>query len=279
MSCEKCYDRGYYIAETGGPQSQRALSLCECVRERCRCNGEFPYLYYQNHIAIQCECAHFRNKFAQVARAYQLANIPKKYQFKYLPDFKAEPNTPLENVKTIANYMIKDYLPSATRTGLFLCGGVGNGKTLLCCIILNELIFHYAISARYMNLSYQYFHRIRDTFTEGSETYGKAMSFMEDFVNQNLLLIDDMGVQRNTDWEMEMLYNLIDRRYQEERITLITTNQNLEQMKDLFDGRIFSRIKEMCTIVELQAGDYRESLATKTFTIKDDHEPLKRKKK
>ena len=56
-----------------------------------------------------------------------------------------------------------------------------------------------------------------------------------------------------------MLYNLIDSRYSEERITIITSNSNITDYKKVANGRVYSRILEMCKIIHVNLPDYRES--------------------
>ena len=71
------------------------------------------------------------------------------------------------------------------------------------------------------------------------------------------LLLDDFGVQRDTPWEQEMLYDLIDARYGGEKFTIVTTNQGLPEVQQLFGGRIYSRLAEMCHLLEMDGMDYR----------------------
>ena len=72
------------------------------------------------------------------------------------------------------------------------------------------------------------------------------------------LVLDDFGVQRGSEWEMEVLYDLVDARYGDEGFTIVTTNQPLEEIRQLSGGRIYSRLAEMCYTVELAGGDYRQ---------------------
>ena len=75
----------------------------------------------------------------------------------------------------------------------------------------------------------------------------------------DVLVIDDFGVQRDSAWEQETLYNLIDARYEGEKFTIITSNNNPEKtLKELSEGRILSRLREMCRILELSGEDNRE---------------------
>lgn len=213
-----------------------------------------------------CACAAYRKKFTRVKLAFQNAGIPQKYQYKFLNDFKYDHHSTLENIYKVAYTHVNDYKPGKSIKGIFLWGNTGNGKTLLSCIILNELIFYHGIRGQYMNLSFQFYNKLRDTYSEESRDYGRTYQFLQEFIDQEFLLIDDLGVQRNTDWEQEMLYNLIDRRYQEERATFITTNQHIDTVKKLFEGRIYSRIIEMCTLIQVDAPDFRETLMSNFST-------------
>ena len=74
------------------------------------------------------------------------------------------------------------------------------------------------------------------------------------------LILDDFGVQRGTEWEMEMLYDLVDARYGDERYTVITTNKPVEEIKALSNGRIYSRLVEMCQMIPMDGLDYRSHM-------------------
>ena len=86
----------------------------------------------------------------------------------------------------------------------------------------------------------------------------RAIPILEALGNVPFLVIDDLGVQRDTDWEVEMLYNLVDARYTGQLLTFVTTNKNVEELKGLADGRIYSRFLEMCYIIHVQGSDYRQ---------------------
>ena len=146
------------------------------------------------------------------------------------------------------------------KKGYYFWGPAGSGKTLLAAIILQELMLKYAHRGRFVDLSRQFFLRLKRSFDESDESYGSAGRILDDLVTVPFLVIDDFGVQRNTEWESETLYNLIDSRYSEERITIVTSNCNIGDYKKIAQGRIYSRILEMCKIIHVDLPDYRESL-------------------
>ena len=74
------------------------------------------------------------------------------------------------------------------------------------------------------------------------------------------LVLDDLGTQSSKAWVDEMLYHLIDSRYCENRFTIVTTNQPIEEMKEVARGRLFSRLSEMCHVLEMAGPDYRQHM-------------------
>lgn len=70
----------------------------------------------------------------------------------------------------------------------------------------------------------------------------------------SLLIIDDLGVERNTEYAVENVFNVIDRRYRSEKPLIITTNLKLDTLLDektIDKKRIYDRILEMCVPVRL----------------------------
>ena len=141
---------------------------------------------------------------------------------------------------------------------MLLWGNPGNGKTLFAGIVLNELIFRTCRPGRFIGLSRKFFQTLRHTFDDDSPIRGQAVPILETLGAVPFLVIDDLGIQRDTEWEIEMLYNLIDARYADRRLTVVTTNKGLEDIKGLAQGRIYSRFLEMCRIIHVTAPDFRE---------------------
>ena len=118
----------------------------------------------------------------------------------------------------------------------------------------------YAIPGKFVDLSRQFFSRLKRSYDNSDELYGRGGQILDELIDIPFLVIDDFGVQRNTEWESEMLYNLIDSRYSDERITIITSNSDISEYKTVAKGRVYSRILEMCKIIHVDLPDYREKL-------------------
>ena len=77
----------------------------------------------------------------------------------------------------------------------------------------------------------------------------------------DLLVIDDLGVERNTEYAMEQMFTVIDGRYRSRKPMIITTNLKLEEIKnppDLAHARIYDRILEWCAPVLFSGRNFRE---------------------
>jgi DNA replication protein DnaC len=69
--------------------------------------------------------------------------------------------------------------------------------------------------------------------------------------------MDDLGVEKTSEWSMQTLYTITDWRYRELRQTLVTSNLTLDEIAGKVGDRIASRIAGMCKVVELKGKDRR----------------------
>lgn len=136
-------------------------------------------------------------------------------------------------------------------TGLLLCGSVGTGKSFLAAAIANELISQ-GTPCLMTNFS-----RI---ISRISEKFGGDQKYLDNLNRFDLLIIDDLGAERDSEYTWEKVMNVIDARYRAGLPLIVTTNLN---PKDLYDPsdirrqRVFSRLKEMCIFLEVNGADRR----------------------
>lgn len=136
-------------------------------------------------------------------------------------------------------------------TGLLLCGQVGTGKSFLAAAIANELISQ-GTPCLMTNFS-----RI---ISRISEKFGGDQKYLDDLNRFDLLIIDDLGAERDSDFTWEKVMNVIDARYRAGLPLIITTNLGPKDFTDRGDirrQRVFSRLKEMCVILEVNGSDRR----------------------
>lgn len=136
-------------------------------------------------------------------------------------------------------------------TGLLLCGQVGTGKSFLAACIANELI-NQGTPCLMTNFS-----RI---ISRVSEKFGGDQKYLDDLNRFDLLIIDDLGAERDTEFTWEKVMNVIDARYRAGLPLIITTNFEPKDFADRGDirrQRVFSRLKEMCILLEVKGADRR----------------------
>jgi DNA replication protein DnaC len=263
--CPSCQGRGVVFDSEVAVGRHGTLKLCTCVQELCRCGGQSPFQYWDEESRRQyCHCAARRRQLSRLGRLFSAADLPSRFRWKFRADFTWSAPGGGSGLRVARNVRpVLDYLGAVLedggepRRGYLLHGPPGTGKTLLACVILNELILHRGRPGRFLNLSRKYFQQLRDTYSAGSDQYGRTWQIMQELCEMPYLILDDFGVQRGTDWETEMLYDLVDARYADERLTVVTTNKPVAEIKQLSQGRIHSRLIEMCYIVDMEGDDYR----------------------
>lgn len=137
--------------------------------------------------------------------------------------------------------------------GLLLMGPVGTGKSFLAGCIANALLEQ---GERVMMTN---FSRILNELTNYQADKNQIV---QDLVDYPLLIIDDLGIERNSGFALEQVYNVIDSRYCKMKPLIVTTNMGLHEMReesqDIPHKRIYSRILEMCVPVYCGGADRRK---------------------
>lgn len=137
--------------------------------------------------------------------------------------------------------------------GLLLFGGVGTGKTYTAACIANELL------AQGLPVVMTSLVKLIDG---GADELCSRMPAID------LLILDDLGAERSTDYALEQIYNIVDSRYRAGLPVIYTTNLTLEELKhpsDLRYSRIYDRILERCFPVEFRGGSRRKAGAWRGF--------------
>lgn len=257
--CQFCEKTGIILNEHYQELGEAPLAPCpRCVVPTCKCNGEEPYYVYDNDQIQVCPCRETRLKIERIKSIYYNSGIDRRYLWKTFSDFKVQDNKLAGEAKNFA-YDIVNKFPHIDR-GLYLWGNPGTGKTLLSTIILTDIIRHHAVEGRFIKISRTFFNRLKATFNQTSETYGESSKIEKEYASVDVLVIDDFGVQRDSPWEQETLYNLVDARYEAKKFTIFTSNVDPNKaFRELSEGRVLSRIREMCRIMELSGKDFREA--------------------
>lgn len=141
--------------------------------------------------------------------------------------------------------------------GLIFHGPVGTGKSFTSACIANELLDS---STSVIMTS---FVKILQNIQKQDEAEYIAM-----LNSAKLLILDDLGTERNTDYALEKVYNIIDSRSRVSKPMVLTTNLSLDEMMDATDiryKRIYDRILETCYPVEISGYSFRMKSAAQRF--------------
>jgi DNA replication protein DnaC len=226
MACPQCDDTGWKPVDVDGV---RRVVRCDCWRERVG----------QTRLGD--------------------ANIPKRYQHCTLDNFLAY-NESLERAVAQAR-RLADAFPAAG-VGLFLEGQPGVGKTHLAVAVLRRIIESTAARGLFYDTR-ELLRLIRSTYDPSIRT--TEVEVLRPVLTADLLVLDDLGAEKTSEWVDETMNLIVNTRYSERRLTLFTSNypdipDDTDPNSLLFriGARMRSRLHEMCEFVVLDAADYRE---------------------
>jgi DNA replication protein DnaC len=239
--------------------------------------------------AVPCDCTGKDRTSRILARA----RIPTRYEhcdfdnfdtglYDTGPDFAAW-NRSLEQAKLVTEAFARDF-PIASDTGLLIVGPCGAGKTHLAVSALRQIVLR-----GHTGLFYDYRELLKEIQgSYNSESQTSELGVLEPVLTADVLLLDDLGATKPSPWAMETIGHILNTRYNEKRVTLLTTNYldtagsgpvpmpttrraqlpsgqavsaaREDSLTDRLGMRIRSRLYEMCRTVDLQAPDYRQKV-------------------
>lgn len=193
----------------------------------------------------------------------EAAQIPVRYRDDNFANFD-EQTPALVSAKRIAREFVDAY--PMVDSGLLFVGPAGRGKTHLACAILSELVATKGVSALYADFS-DLLLRIQTSFRPDADS--SKESVLTPYAEAELLVLDELGASKPHAWVLDVLYNLLNTRYNRKRITIATSNfedepdpasGEREKLEDRIGYRLRSRLYEMCTLVPLRGKDYRKEV-------------------
>ena len=146
-------------------------------------------------------------------------------------------------------FSIADNYDAATQDGLSFYGPCGTGKTMLASAIANK----WASELDVLFISCpQFLSDIRSSFSSGA--FHDKLKIAQ---KASLLVLDDIGAEKPTDWVREQLYLLVDYRCEHFMPIVATSNCNIKQLGEQLGDRIASRFAQMCQFVQFSGKDAR----------------------
>jgi len=236
MPCMLCDDTGWRTAQVGDAVGDAAPG--SGVRQVVRCDCWRENAAHQRLVG---------------------ANIPRRYQHCTIANFTAY-NESLERAAAQARRVAAAF-PAVTQ-GLFLEGQPGVGKTHLAVAVLKQVVE--TAGARGL------FYDTRDLLRVIRSTYDPSirtteLDILRPVMSADLLVLDDLGAEKTSEWVDETMNLIVNTRYNERRLTILTSNypdipDDTDPNSLLFriGGRMRSRLHEMCEFVVMDGADYRE---------------------
>ena len=145
----------------------------------------------------------------------------------------------------------------ANSSGLLLWGNVGTGKSFFAGCIANALL-EKGVPVLMTNFS-----RILNTLT--GMHFEDRNQFIDSLNRYSLLIIDDLGIERNSEFVLEQVFNVIDSRYRSKKPLIVTTNLTLTELNnapDVAHRRIYDRILERCAPIRINNRNIRQDNAS-----------------
>lgn len=224
LYCGKCNTPKQFIL----PSGIKVFALCDCMQKE----------YEEKEKQMQKQEFIRNNKY----------NIDTQYRNVYMKDiFDIDTDEELKFIKLfIDNFDVF----KKEKMGLYIFGEYGNGKTTIASCIANELLERqYKVLMTACNEAIRLFNDKNNT-----EYYKQKLRTMD------LIILDDFGSNRDTDFQKEQLYNLINYLYSMKKVIIITTNIPRKDLGERTDGqqsRCYDRIIEMTKGIHLKRGSMR----------------------
>ena len=204
---------------------------------------------------VRCDC--WRERVVQERLAD--SNIPKRYLHCTLTNFTAY-NESLEQAVVKARQVV-DTFPVSTR-GLLLEWQPGVGKTHLAVAVLKQIVEKAGVRGLFYDTR-DLLRVIRSTYDPSIRT--TELEILRPVMTADLLVLDDLGAEKTSEWVEETMNLIVNTRYNERRMTIFTSNyqdipEDTEPNSLIFriGHRMRSRLHEMCEFLQMDGADYRE---------------------
>ncbi len=308
--CPHCEGSGWKVVEreAAGAQPMARAAEARAGASAGGTHGAEPRLVW----AVPCDCT----AADKPERALQRARVPERYRHCDFDNYETDNEHPgasaheiaaynrsLASAKLVVQRFAEEFLPVAearTEHGLLLMGPCGVGKTHLAVAAMKTIV-----ARGHSGLYYDYrelLKAIQDSYNP--ESQATEMGVLEPVLKAEILVLDDVGSSKPSPWALETVGHILNTRYNDKRVTLLTTNYldtdastvNLagstpgantgsassssygasrmpgsrsltieDSLSERVGRRIRSRLFEMCKTVTISALDYRQHFRPANF--------------
>jgi DNA replication protein DnaC len=254
----------------------RQMTRTECAN--CGGTGWRPVEADGVRRVLRCDCVKDRRSGQLLSRS----RIPSRYEHCVFANFdlrkdqiSGQTNLYLQKAKLDAQAFVDKY--PELDYGLLLIGPTGVGKTHLAVAIIHELMSRWNIPCLFYDFR-DLLKEIQDSYNPVSQT--SELRVLQPVLDIDVFLLDELVALNPSDWVKDTLAYIINSRYNQKKVTLITTTlpfgedrlanpvrspsgeavPNVEKSLNQYGVTLRSRLYEMCRVVEIQSDDYRKAI-------------------
>jgi len=196
-----------------------------------------------------------RNKEKQIRLQRVLKNSMMNKKFRESNFENWNHNLGNEKLFRLGNKYVNDFKKMKEENqGMLIYGNPGNGKTYFSAAIANELLNKLIPVICVGAIA------LVERISESKRNWGDEGIFtvLNSLENADLLIIDDLGTEPDNKWTRSMIYQIIEKRNSTGLPVIITTNISIDELKERYDDRTYSRLVEMCSFIRNTGTDIRK---------------------
>ena len=244
------------------PVSSQPIQVCSC----CGGTGWLRVARGGAEGVVRCECV----KTSRVDRLFAHANIPLRYAHCELDNFDdlRTPDRSIEKAKIAAEKFVGEY-PMSPPFGLLFIGPQGVGKTHLAVGIIKQLMRLKSVECLFCTFP-ELLKQIQNSYNPVSQA--SELSLLGPVLETEVLVLDELGAQNPSAWVRDTVAYVLNYRYNENKVTILTTNYKDEDegkiakagitdtLSERIGVRIRSRLFEMCKTIKMDGTDFRKAV-------------------
>lgn len=244
LCCGKCHTRKEREIDFLGMGKRKVAIMCRCEADA---------------LEARKERERKEEEMQSIRRARISSMMDETFQTATFDNFRK--NSGNEKHLSIAQNYCKEFKKMyENNQGLLFYGTVGTGKSYTAACIANYLLEH--STSVVMTSFVRILQEMQGFDREREEAFTNRLNSVR------LLIIDDLGAERSTDYALEKVYGIIDNRYRAKKPLILTTNLTLSQMQaasDIRYERIYDRVFEMCYPLEFKGISWRKREAAQRY--------------
>ena len=245
--CPFCKSPQTVIISHAGTTDQGIRKYCDCTKMQYYLKQKHQLRELKEQLMIEQKRDDFQKKRAW--KMFEESGVGKRFLTASFENYERER---MPKAYDIALGYVEKFEKNDGE-GLLFTGDVGTGKTHLAAAISAEIIRKYSATVEFVSFT-EALATMRAAF---SESNNNDQILEERMRKADLLVIDDLGKENLSAFTKNVLYRVVNGRYKDKLPLIITSNHEIESLSERLDYGTFSRIADVCKVVEMRGIDYR----------------------